>query len=59
MDGENNGKPPIKVDDLGGDTTIFGDIHMIYYMSSSWKHSVYHFLCKQTLSTTTQWLIVP
>ena len=35
MDGENNGKPPIKVHDLGGDTTIFGNIHMIYYMSSS------------------------
>ena len=35
MDGENNGKPPIKMDDLGGDTTIFGNIHMIYYMSSS------------------------
>ena len=27
MDGENNGKP-IKMDDLGGKPTIFGNIHL-------------------------------
>ena len=26
MDGENNGKP-VKIDDLGGKPTIFGNIH--------------------------------
>ena len=30
MDGENSGKPPIKMDDLGG-TTIFGNIQMALF----------------------------
>ena len=28
MDGENNGKIPIKMDDLGGKPTILGNPHM-------------------------------
>ena len=28
MDGENNGKPYFKMDDLGGKPTIFGNIHL-------------------------------
>ena len=28
MDGENNGKPPLKMDDLEGKPTIFGNIHI-------------------------------
>ena len=28
MDGENNGKPYEKMDDLGGKPTIFGNIHI-------------------------------
>ena len=28
MDGENKGKLPIKMDDLGGKPAIFGNIHM-------------------------------
>ena len=29
MDGENNGLNPIEMDDLGGKTTIFGNIHLL------------------------------
>ena len=33
MDGENNGKPnPIKMDDLGGKPTIFGNIHELIFV---------------------------
>ena len=28
MDGENNGKPYVQMDDLGGKPTIFGNIHI-------------------------------
>jgi len=28
MYGENNGKPLLKMDDLGGKPTILGDLHM-------------------------------
>ena len=28
MDGENNGKPYLLMDDLGGKPTIFGNIHI-------------------------------
>ena len=30
MDGENNGKTSIKMDDLGGKPTIFGNIHLVH-----------------------------
>ena len=30
MDGENNGKPTLKMDDLGGKPTIFGNIHTLF-----------------------------
>ena len=30
MDGENHGKPGIKMDDLGGKPTIFGNTHMVW-----------------------------
>ena len=30
MHGEKNGKPYFLMDDLGGRTTIFGNIHVIY-----------------------------
>ena len=29
MDGENNGKPYEQMDDLGGNTPIFGNTHII------------------------------
>ena len=31
MDGENNGKNPIKMDDLGGKPTILGNPHSVSY----------------------------
>ena len=31
MDGENNGKPLSKWNDLGGKPTIFGNLHIISY----------------------------
>ena len=30
MDGENNGKTLLKMDDLGGKPTIFGNIHICF-----------------------------
>ena len=34
MDGENNGTPYFLMDDLGGTPSIFGNIHIIYKISS-------------------------
>ena len=31
MDGENHGKPYFLMDDLGGKTTIFGNLHISIY----------------------------
>ena len=39
MDGENNGKPYVLMDDLGGKPTIFGNIHMD---PSAWKKKSIH-----------------
>ena len=38
MDGENNGKHTIKMDDLGGKPTIFGNTHIlsIHVGGNSW-----------------------
>jgi len=32
MDGENNGKPDFLMDDLGGKPTIFGNIHIGFWI---------------------------
>ena len=45
MDGENNGNPYIKMDDLGGKPTIFGNIHIVIYLvgvfSPVWSPTVW------------------
>ena len=38
MDGENNGKPLFKMDDLGGKPTIFGNIHVSLLLNDVGSH---------------------
>jgi len=33
MDGENNGKPSKKLDNLGGKPNIFGNIHITWHLT--------------------------
>ena len=46
MDGENNGKPYFLMDDLGGKPTIFGNIHLDFFLqqkSTSWIEELRNF----------------
>jgi len=43
MDGENNGKPLIKMDDLGGKPTIFGNIRMGAKLNGGFEYCLIYF----------------
>ena len=56
MDGENNGKPYFKMDDLGGKPTIFGNINMIWTEGCFETHRKEHTLNLYQQASNRSWL---